>query len=394
MPLKGAQSPTVAHPGTDEHGWLWAGSFPQKRDVPKWTNLRWVLGPRGLAVNSDAGDLLEKVLVAGVGTILAVRFYLDLTGYPQVGGNGLHVAHLLWGGLLLLFALTIALAFLGRRMPHLAAIIGGVGFGLFIDELGKFVTSDNNYFFRPTIAIIYALFVLLFLAFQSLARPRTVTAPVALATALALVEDAVLHGWTAVAHARTVRALRLSDSDEPLVGALLAAVGAVYMSPEPPTRRARLLGRIRGGSGALVRTRWFRRGLIGLLGLQAVSTIVGGVVVALSAAFGKGTFQATPADWGSGASAALAAVCIVIGLNLWRRSRLTGYLWLKRALLISLLLGQFFAFVDQELAGISGLIVNLLLLAALGTLIRDEQGAVAENGDAELPSQSPLLEFC
>ena len=38
----------------------------------------------------------------------------------------------------------------GQTRQALAAIVGGAGFGTFIDELGKFITSDNDYFFRPT----------------------------------------------------------------------------------------------------------------------------------------------------------------------------------------------------------------------------------------------------
>ena len=45
--------------------------------------------------------------------------------------------------------------------------MGGLGFGLFIDKLAKFITSDNNYFFRPAIALIYAIFVLLLLWWRS-----------------------------------------------------------------------------------------------------------------------------------------------------------------------------------------------------------------------------------
>jgi len=33
----------------------------------------------------------------------------------------------------------------------------------FIDELGKFITSDNNYFFQPTISLIYIVFIIIFL---------------------------------------------------------------------------------------------------------------------------------------------------------------------------------------------------------------------------------------
>src|SRR6478672_8743534 len=114
-----------------------------------------------LVRNVDAGSFLESFLLAAVSAVLGIRVYLELTGYPQIGGNGLHIAHMLWGGVLMVVAIVLLLAYLGKGMQHLAAIVAGIGFGTFIDELGKFITSDNNYFFEPTIALIYATFALL-----------------------------------------------------------------------------------------------------------------------------------------------------------------------------------------------------------------------------------------
>ena len=54
--------------------------------------------------------------------------------------------------------------------------IAGAGFGTFIDELGKFITRDHDYFFRPTAGLLYVIFVLLFLAFRALDR-LTLPAP-------------------------------------------------------------------------------------------------------------------------------------------------------------------------------------------------------------------------
>ena len=51
------------------------------------------------ARNIEAGNLLESFLVSAVASVLAIRSFLYLTGYPQLSGRGLHIAHLLWGGL-------------------------------------------------------------------------------------------------------------------------------------------------------------------------------------------------------------------------------------------------------------------------------------------------------
>lgn len=100
--------------------------------------------------------LLDTFLASGVTTVLAVRAYLAATGFPQVGSarSGIHIAHALWGGLLLAAALVVALTLVPRRWRWVVAVAEGIGFGLFIDELGKFITQDVNYIFQPTAAII------------------------------------------------------------------------------------------------------------------------------------------------------------------------------------------------------------------------------------------------
>jgi hypothetical protein len=75
---------------------------------------------------------------------------------------------MLWGGLLMVVAIVVLLAFLGKRIQQVGAVVGGIGFGAFIDELGKFITRDVNYFFQPTIALIYIVFVTMYLVFRTM----------------------------------------------------------------------------------------------------------------------------------------------------------------------------------------------------------------------------------
>ncbi|MFC2037453.1 hypothetical protein ACFLYD_05730 [Chloroflexota bacterium] len=107
-------------------------------------------------------------------SVIATRLFLELTGYPQLGDGVLHIAHALWGGLLLLAAVLLPLVAANRWARTWSAVLSGLGVGLFIDEIGKFITQKNDYFFPPAAPVIYAVFlllVLLFLFVRSVGKP-------------------------------------------------------------------------------------------------------------------------------------------------------------------------------------------------------------------------------
>lgn len=91
---------------------------------------------------------------------MVTRLYLDLTGYPTVGGGTLHIAHSVWGGLLLFIGGLLPLVLANRSALPWAGLLTGIGAGLFVDEVGKFITADNDYFFDAAAPVAYTVFVL------------------------------------------------------------------------------------------------------------------------------------------------------------------------------------------------------------------------------------------
>lgn len=117
-----------------------------------------------------AEQYLLFTLLSFASSVILTRIFLDLTGYPQLGGNGFHIAHVLWGGLLLFIASLGPLLIANRWVYTVSAIISGAGVGLFIDEVGKFITANNNYFSPYAAPIIYAFFLLTVLLYIRIRR--------------------------------------------------------------------------------------------------------------------------------------------------------------------------------------------------------------------------------
>ena len=57
-----------------------------------------------------------------------------------------------------------------------SAVLSGVGIGLFIDEVGKFITQTNDYFYPAAAPIIYAFFLLTALLYLKFSREPTLDA--------------------------------------------------------------------------------------------------------------------------------------------------------------------------------------------------------------------------
>jgi hypothetical protein len=327
---------------------------------------------RYIVRNIEGGALLERFFVCAVLAFLLLRFYLQLTGFPRVGGHGLHVAHMLWGGLLMLSAVVILLAFLGNASRRLAAALGGVGFGIFIDELGKFITSDNNYFYRPTVALIYIIFMALFLVLRKLERGQPHSDSAYLVNAFDAGGDAILHGFDTANKDKALAALDHIPPGNQLADALRAFFEGVATAPDPAPG---VLARAELGLAALyrrlVRSPLFDRLVMTGFAAYAVFATAALVAVAMSAdaSLRRGAFSLR-ADV---LFASLADAMIVMGALSWRRSRLAGLVWFKRAILVTILFAQPFLFYREQLAALAWLVLAILIFETLNYSIDQER---------------------
>ena len=114
----------------------------------------------------SASENLLLFMISGVVSVLTVRLFLHLTNNFQLTFGSWHIAHVLWGGLLMFLALILLVLFSTPTILKYSAIIGGFGWGWFIDEIGKYVTRDNNYWYQPAVIYIYFSFILLYLIYR------------------------------------------------------------------------------------------------------------------------------------------------------------------------------------------------------------------------------------
>jgi hypothetical protein len=326
-----------------------------------------------------AGRDVEFFAVTAVATVLIVRAALAATGWPQLGGGKIHFAHLLWGGLAMLLALVVFMSMQGRRWKQLAIFFAGVGFGLFIDELGKFVTSDNDYFFQPAVAFIYVVFVVLFLVARGVDRKEAISPPAALMNAFDVAKESAVHNLDEAERAQIFSLLARCDQDDPAVRDLTHMVAGMG-SPAEGSRDLyqRIRARLRRVYDSLLGKRWFKALLVCYLALVALIGILSAVALAFAAAGHPGTLRLDFWTYGQLISAIVSGVFIVIGFVRWRRSRLAAYRWFARSLLVTIFVTEFFAFYQNQTTQFFGLVIVLLTYATVRAMIVEEESRQKE----------------
>lgn len=328
-------------------------------------------------------SLLEIWLVSAVVTVLVIRLYLYLTGYPQVGGETLHIAHMLWGGLGMVIAFGFLLLFASSIWKPIAALVGGIGFGTFIDELGKFITNDNDYFFRPTAAIMYAVFIVLYFGARYLDRRREPTE----ADHLYLASQGVT--WQALGkldkrqQQAALSHLDASGNSSDFAEKLREMLeNAELVEESEQSQILTLRDKAAAQYWRIVKQRWLLPIIIGLFvirALEVIITLVMGLFVTEEYDLGDGL---TVFEWLSFGAGAVTGFLALYGLVMMlRRKRVQALQAFAASTFVALFFGQFFAFASQQFVAMVGLVLNLIILGSLRLALSVENDRSAEEGD-------------
>ncbi len=332
--------------------------------------------------NANIGDLLETLLVSSVGSILVIRFFLKITSYPQLGNGAFHIAHMLWGGFFMLIAIVMLLSFLGIYVRQVAAVIGGIGFGTFIDELGKFITSDNNYFFQPTVAIIYFVFLILFFLFRYIERHNVLSEKEYLMNALELLGEGVqndMDGEEKKTFLSFLANANVSKTHSMFTKHLLALSKDIEeVKATHPSFPVQLAKNSYEHFNAFLRSRLMRRIILFFFIMNAFFAVLS-VLIILIATVTKAPYRVDIPQhyigvaYGELISTILAAMFTVAGVATLKFSRLQAYRLFKYSILISILVTQFFVFYREQFSAIFGLLFNAVILLTLNYMISLER---------------------
>jgi len=324
-----------------------------------------------LIYNIEGGNYVESLLIAAVTTILGIRFYLALTGYPQIGGGGLHFAHMLWGGLLMLFAIFMLLLFLNRSFLHSAAIIGGIGFGTFIDELGKFITSDNNYFFEPTFAIIYIIFITLFLSLRFLEKRHKFSQEENIENAFELTREVVFRQDDSETRQKALAILGNVDSSVPVAKYLRLILEGTSSEAQSIKKSFSITRPFHFLYERLIKNRWFLKSMVVFFIIFSLYNLFKAINV-VSLYFKLSEFNLTYIEWGKFLSSIISSLIVIYGLIAFKFSSIRGYKIFKLGLLFSLFITQFFDFYDNQISAAVVILINILILIILNNIIHEQ----------------------
>jgi hypothetical protein len=326
--------------------------------MKKYSLERYINPVRKPVKREGAENYLLYTLLSFAASVALTRLFLEITGYPQLGNSELHIAHVLWGGVLLFVASLLPLIFANRWVYVVGALCAGVGVGLFIDEVGKFITQSNDYFYPAAAPIIYAFFLITVLVYFQVRKPPKRDARSELYRALDSIEEVLDHDLDLGEKTKLKARLDFvrQEADHPdltlLADALLAFIDseAVYTTPMVPNFWLRWKNWLQD-----FETRWLPQRRLKIIlagGLLALGVVAFAEIIPyVLAAIGVGRFEMVVEDL-LGASLVSSEASLLWFLTHLALQAAAGALLLISAILLLL---------DRELRGVQVGVVSLLL---------------------------------
>jgi hypothetical protein len=328
--------------------------------------------------NIEADVYFENFFIFAILSIIGIRIFLQVTGFPQLGGGELHIAHMLWGGMFMLAALFLFFFFLNKALHQLASVLAGIGFGTFIDELGKFLTADNDYFYQPTFSLIYLIFVLLYLSFHIFRIRSRYAQAEYLANAVEAAKEVLIHDFDVEEKQAALDWLSKADPKHKYTKALKELISSEKPVAIKTSATGLIRAELRRWYKIIVTKRWLPSIAIGFFSLQTVGYLILMTLLVVYQFTGReilielrlGFF-----GWGLLVSSALAIGLMVIGL--WQLLRLVrrrqAYRFFRYSMMTNILLVTFFAFYFHETIALLNVLLNILFLKTIEyALIQEE----------------------
>lgn len=332
--------------------------------------------------NVEFAQLFDTFFITAITTILAVRFYLKVTGYPAIGTSKLHISHLLPGSLLMLASILVLLAAVNRAARGFAAVMAGIGFGLAWDELGKFITKDNNYFFHATPGLIYLTFVILYLIVRYSAQRRFSQSDY-IANVLDLLKDAAIKDLDFREYEHAKQLMSHVSPRHSLYGPTKLMLESVKPSPmREPSALDKLIQAFKWPLHTLSRQEYFTRLVIntaliyGFVSLAAAIFFLGAAALPDSIHV-TSLLQGDESDLLGGLSALIAAALSAAGAHHYINGRRRkAYKYFEQGLLVNIFIGQVVLFFKSQGIALVWLAVTLLLLINLELLSAEKSARV------------------
>lgn len=338
----------------------------------------------GLVRAIDFNHYFEIFLVSAITSIIGIRFYLQLTGFPQLGGGDLHIAHMLWGGLLLIIALLGSLLFLNNDLKLVWAVVGGAGFGTFIDEVGKFVTKDNNYFFQPTFALIYAIFIILYLFYKTFIAKRKFSKQEYLINSIEELKEVITNELDSEEIDKALKYISLSDKKNPVTQFLKHTFIELKTLPhQPPNPYHRFRKRTTHLYLTLISKPWFINGISIFFIISALEYLYRGADLLFEVAQQPlvvlierlaNLDRILPILYAIGVTTH--ALFIIVGVALIHKSRKRSYTLFKNAILVSIFILQMYNFYRLPVMAFFLTLRDVLIFSILEYMIQKEKDVV------------------